>query len=242
MNISVSQLGFYHGKQSILTDIDFSLQKAQTLVVYGASGSGKSTLLRLIAGLERPAYGEISLKGEIVSTAQAVLPSYKRNCSMIFQQLALWPHMTVIEHLLFGIRPYEKKKITELFIQFELEEKALFYPNQLSGGEQQRLAIARALITEPQFLLLDEPLSKLDPLLQQKIIDLLLLLKRKEKLTMIYVTHSLGEVMQLADRVLVLERGQQVFFGARVDFTKEFHNSIEQSVQWFTDLERKNEP
>ena len=90
-------------------------------MVYGASGSGKSTLLRLIAGLERPAYGEISLKGEIVSTAQAVLPSYKRNCSMIFQQLALWPHMTVIEHLLFGIRPYEKKRITELFIQFELE-------------------------------------------------------------------------------------------------------------------------
>lgn len=244
MDIEVKELNFHYGEQSTLVDISFFLDKAQTLVIYGSSGSGKSTLLRLIAGLEQPANGKIVLKGKTVSSEQVVLSPHKRHCAMIFQQLALWPHMTVDEHLVFGVhRPGKnsiKNKITETLKLFELEDKKICYPAQLSGGEQQRLAIARALITDPQFLLLDEPLSSLDNLLQQKIINLLLLLKRKKDLTMIYVTHSLGEVMQLADRVLVLEQGKQVFFGSKEKFAERFHSSLQQSVTWFTNMEGNN--
>ncbi len=240
MDIEVKQLGFNHGQQPVFADVNFSLSKAQTLVVYGPSGSGKSTLLRLIAGLERPAIGKIILNGVVVSSEHIMLSPHKRHCSMIFQQLALWPHMTVNEHLSFGHQRHGKKniapKITEILKRFELEEKGSCYPNQLSGGEQQRLAIGRAIITEPQFLLLDEPLNNLDNFLQQKIINLLLSLKRKENLTMIYVTHSLAEVMQLADKVLVLKQGAQVFFDSRVNFKAKFYDSIEKSVDWFISM------
>ncbi len=245
MTIEVKQLSFNHGSQPALVDIDFSLNKSEILVVYGPSGSGKSTLLRLIAGLERPATGEIILSGKTVSSEQIMLPPYNRQCAMIFQQLALWPHMTVNEHLEFVLCPGEKKsgrlKIAEMLRQLELTGKEGCYPAQLSGGEQQRLAIGRALMPSPGFILFDEPLSNLDNLLQEKIIALLHLLKRKKSNTMIYVTHNLAEVMQLADTILVLKEGRQTFCGSKKAFIAKFQSSIQQSVSWYTQSEERDE-
>lgn len=242
MNIAVKQLGFSYTSKAILSNIHFILQQPQTLVVYGPSGSGKTTLLRLIAGLEQPDSGEIILQERTVSGDDIMVPPHQRNCSMIFQQLSLWPHMTVTAHLQFVSRKNsEKERISRLLEQFSLTTKSNCYPGQLSGGEQQRLAIARALAATPDFLLLDEPLNNLDPALQQQTIQFLLALKKEQRISMVYVTHSLAEATQLADMFLVLERGKQVFFGSRTDFQQKFHSSIQQAVQWFTDMEKRNE-
>ena len=242
MNINVKHLGFTRAGKSILADIMFSLEETETLVIYGASGSGKTTLLRLLAGLERPDSGSICLNNTTVSDRQTLLPAHKRNCSLIFQELALWPHMTVNQHLLFGLKTdnlnaqHRAEKITDLLQRFELEAKSCSYPGQLSGGEQQRLAIARALVTSPEILLLDEALSNLDHALHQKIITLLQRLKQTKEISMVYVTHNLGEVLQLADKVLVLKSGKQQFFGSKESFAEKFQSVIQQSVDWYTTM------
>ena len=247
MGIEVNQLSFNYGRQPILDNISFYLEKGQVLVVYGPSGSGKSTLLRLLAGFERPLSGTISIHGDCVANDSAMVAPDKRNCAMIFQQLALWPHMTVTEHLAFGRHQRQdskdrlNKKVSETLQLLELSGKKYCYPDELSGGEQQRLAIGRALMAAPRFLLLDEPLSNLDTLLQQKIIDLLLMLKRKKNLSMIYVSHNFAEVIQLADKVIALEHGKQIFYDSKAEFIKKYYNSIQQSISWFTRLERKND-
>lgn len=143
-----------------LKDVSFKVNKNILLTILGPSGSGKTTLLRLIAGLERPDKGKILLDGKIVSTPSKIVLPYKRKISMIFQNLSLWPHMTVEQHLNFVLK--DSKKIENILDKVKLTGFKKRYPHQLSGGEKQRLAIARALITEPSYLLMDEPFSHLD--------------------------------------------------------------------------------
>ena len=201
-----------------LKDVSFKVNKNILLTILGPSGSGKTTLLRLIAGLESPDKGKILLDGKIVSTPSKIVLPYKRKISMIFQNLSLWPHMTVEQHLNFVLK--DSKKIENMLDKVKLTGFKKRYPHQLSGGEKQRLAIARALITEPSYLLMDEPFSHLDFSLKKAMISLLLNLRKDLKRTIIYVTHNLDEVMALADKIIVMDKGKIIFQSNKEEFLK----------------------
>jgi len=220
-----------------ISDITFCLEKGEVLSICGPSGSGKTTILRLIAGLETVQSGSILLGSQPVADSNRSIAPHLRNCSMIFQDLALWYHMTVAEHLHFvlsGIPKQERKdRAVELLAKVQLEKRADIYPDHLSGGEQQRLAIIRALANEPDYLLMDEPFTSLDFNLKYEMVDLLKSLKRKSSLSIVYVTHDVREILHLSDQVLVLDNGHPVFYGNNSFFVSRYQDDIRREQEWF---------
>ena len=185
--------------------------------IFGHSGSGKSTLLRAIAGLESRTLGTISLKQRqlLDSANQLSIAPEKRRVSLVFQDSRLFPHLSVKGNLLFAIKRCNKNKL-DLDEIIELTELAPLLNKdvgRLSGGEQQRVALARAILTEPELLLLDEPLSALDKNSKLLMLDLLTKVQAKLKLPVLYVSHSLAELQQVADHLLLLEDGRAIDFG-----------------------------
>ena len=184
----------YFGPVLALSGITFDVERQAAVSLTGPSGSGKTTLLRLIAGLEEPDAGEISLDGQSVSRPGTVTPPHTRSIGMVFQHPALWPHLTVARHITFGLARWERDQIkarletmTRLVRLQGLEGR---YPHQLSGGEAQRVALARALAPRPRILLLDEPLSNLDPELHTDMLDLIQKVRSETGVTMIFVSHD----------------------------------------------------
>ena len=196
--------------------INLTLDEGELVIILGPSGCGKTTLLRLIAGLEQPDAGVIEINNMAVFTANGEMPPYQRGLSMIFQDLALWPHMRVVDNLLFGLNgagvgnEEKRERAHQVLRWVGLDRYALRYPHQLSGGERQRLAIARALAPGHRYLLMDEPFSNLDPLLKQEMIALLRRLRKEIGFTVLYVTHSLDEALALGDRILMMSSGRLV--------------------------------
>jgi len=197
-----------------LGQASLNIHPGEVIAILGPSGCGKSTLLRLIAGLDTPSAGAIRIGGRCVSRPGAVVPPEQRPVNMVFQDFALWPHMTVERIIRFGMRHRGVPKgvwasrTAELLGMLGLDGMAQRYPRQLSGGQQQRVAIARALATDPQVLLFDEPLSNLDAQLRiQMRIELAELLQRLET-TAIYVTHDIHEAVALGHRLVVMRGGQ----------------------------------
>ncbi len=196
------------GDRVVLSDLSLQIEKAERLVLFGPSGSGKTTVLRLVAGLEVPDKGEIRIEGRIVASAgKNLVPPEKRNVGMVFQDLALWPHMTVQQSLMFGLtaRKVEKRetevRIREMLRLVGLENRSDAKPHQLSGGEQQRVALARSLVSRPSILLMDEPLSSLEDERKRSIASDLLGLHSQFGFTLVYVTHDQAETDLLASRV-----------------------------------------
>ena len=190
------------------------IEKSERVVLFGPSGCGKTTVLRLLAGLEVPDKGEIRIDGRIVANAgKNLVPPEKRDLGMVFQDLALWPHMTVRQNLMFGLnarrepKPEAHVRVRELLERVGLEHRIDAKPHQLSGGEQQRIALARALVTRPSTLLMDEPLSSLDDERKRTIAADLLGLQNQFAFTLIYVTHDHSEADMLASRVCQLRDG-----------------------------------
>lgn len=185
----------------------------ETVVLVGSSGSGKSTLLRLIAGLEKVDDGRIVINNQTVSTEKLNQAPHKRSIALVFQGLALWPHMTVEEHLKFVLKGTKlctdsvQSTIDTILDELELTRFNKRYPHELSGGEQQRIAIARAIIAKPSFLLMDEPFSHLDPFLTESLCRLLIDLKKKHSMGIILVSHNSSDVFTLADTVAVMKEG-----------------------------------
>jgi ABC-type Fe3+/spermidine/putrescine transport system ATPase subunit len=214
--VRVERLSKRYGDSWAVRGIDFEVYQGEILVLLGPSGCGKSTTLRLLAGLERPNSGEIYLKEKtIVHTDERIfLPSEKRNMGMVFQSFAIWPHLTVEEHVTFPlqVRGVSKKHVREKV------KNALSFVNllgfetrlatQLSGGQQQRLALARALVYEPDVLLLDEPLSNLDAKLREQMRVELKKLQEQLGTTLIFVTHDQIEAMTLAHRIALMKDGR----------------------------------
>lgn len=205
------------GQRKVLRDITLEVDEGSLLSILGPSGSGKTSLLRLIAGFDRPSQGEIRLSGRIVSSPNVLVPPAQRQVSMIFQNLALWPHLTVeanIKFVMNGRHRHDKGRDREetdrLLKMMHLEHYRTRYPGELSGGEKQRLAIARALASQPEFLLMDEPFSNLDDLLKEELLQMTLSLKGKNRLTIVYVTHNIDEALFLADQIAVLRGGRIV--------------------------------
>ena len=213
--IDLDRVSKNFGGRVAIDQLSLHIEKSERVVLFGPSGCGKTTILRLLAGLEVPDKGEIRIDGRVVATAgKNVLPPEKRNLGMVFQDLALWPHMTVQQNLMFGLdaRGIPKReaqvRVRELLERVGLDHRIDAKPHQLSGGEQQRVALARALITRPSILLMDEPLSSLDDERKRAIAVDLLGLQNQFGFTLMYVTHDRSEAEMLASRVCQLADAQ----------------------------------
>jgi len=202
-----------YSRLEAVKDVTLHISRGEILTVLGPSGCGKTTLLRLIAGLERPDEGRVLIDSMEVSSPNKMVPPFKRKLSMIFQDLALWPHMTVKGNIKFVMEKNLTKDILREKIHKILEKVNLIgfnnrYPHQLSGGEKQRLAIARALASRPAYLLMDEPFSNLDSLLKEELQNVVIKLKKDSQIGIIYVTHNIDEALILADRIAIMNKGR----------------------------------
>ncbi len=196
--------------RTVLESLSLEVAVGERLVVLGASGSGKTSLLRLIAGLVAPTDGQIFICGKLASTAGKVLiPPHKRGVAMVFQDLALWPHMNVFENIAFGLKMHgvprseRKRKVEAMLHTVGLEGYGKRRIDQLSGGEQQRVALARVLVLSPDILLMDEPLSSLDAALNRRLRKEIVSLQKQLGFTLLYVTHSEEEVEEIGTRRIV---------------------------------------
>jgi ABC-type sugar transport system ATPase subunit len=191
--------------------LSFTIESGERIVLFGPSGCGKSTTLLLIGGLATPDSGDVAIDGEVVSTARRILvPPQSRAVGMVFQDLALWPHMSVAENIAFGLRARRvpaaerKLRIGDIANVVGLGDYLNVRPGELSSGEQQRVALARALALEPRILLMDEPLSNLDAALSRRLRTEILRLHAELAFTLVYVTHSREEAQDIGMRTIEL--------------------------------------
>lgn len=195
----------------VLSDISFHIDTGEAAALVGPSGGGKTTILRLIAGFEIPDSGEITIDDKIVSSKGYACPPHERGIGMVFQKPALWPHMTLAQNIIFGLkdlnRAATKERIEELLVMTHLKGMESRYPHQVSGGEAQRATLARAIAPKPGILFLDEPMAGLDYDLVVEMIDVLRALRSKNKTTIIYVSHDFNEVQVITERVILLSHG-----------------------------------
>lgn len=216
MEIKLNNVTHRFGKITAVRDFSITIPENKLVVLLGPSGSGKSTILSLINGLLPPDEGEIYLGGKLSSTSRKIIiPPQYRQIGMVFQTLALWPHMTVrgnLEFVLKGKCPRDEMsgRIDKLLELTGLKDYAHTYPPYLSGGEQQRLALARALVINPRILLLDEPLSSLDRNLSRKLCAEIKTFHQQFSTTTLYVTHDQSEALMMADLVAVIEGGRLI--------------------------------
>src|SRR3990170_2889101 len=212
--LEVKQLIKHFNRREAVRGISFCAEKGQLLALLGPSGCGKTTTLRMISGLETPDDGEIWIEGALASHGQKVMISQKqRHIGMVFQDLALWHHMTVYENIEFGlkangiIRAERRKKIEAVLNKVNMQKYTNAYPGKLSGGQQQLIAIARAIVTEPKLLLMDEPLSSIDVKLREDIRQEIKRIQRETQITTVYVTHDQEDAFLLADKIAVVNAG-----------------------------------
>jgi sn-glycerol 3-phosphate transport system ATP-binding protein len=198
------------GEQTVLEGVDLRVADGEMLVIVGASGCGKSTLLRLVAGLERPSKGEIMLDGRDITG----LDPAERDIAMVFQNYALYPHMSVFENMAYGLRirrlPREeiRRRVDQAAAMLGLADLLGRKPRALSGGQRQRVAMGRAIVREPKLFLFDEPLSNLDAKLRVQMRAEIRRLQRRLGITSLYVTHDQVEAMTLGDRLVVMREGR----------------------------------
>ena len=229
------------GTAQILCGVSFELHEGEVLALLGPSGSGKTTLLRSVAGLERPDKGKIEIRGKIVfdSASGFEVPAEQRGLGLVFQSYAVWPHRSVFENVAYGLRLRHvsdaevHKRVSEVLERLGLAQLAARYAHQLSGGQQQRVALARAIVYNPPVLLLDEPLSNLDAKLREDARAWVRELIKQLGNSALYVTHDQTEALAIADRVLLLDRGniqhegtpEQIYGAPNSQFSAEFMGS-----------------
>ena len=191
--------------------VSFALEKGNLLGLLGPSGCGKTTLLRILAGFEKPSAGTVKLAGRIVSGSNGWVPPEKRNTGMVFQDYALFPHLTVAQNIAFGLRKKGdiiKQRVAEVLELVGLAQLAKRYPHQLSGGQQQRVALARALAPQPTLMLLDEPLSNLDVQVRQRLRQEVRQILKSTQTSAIFVTHDQEEALAISDQIAVMRQGK----------------------------------
>ncbi len=209
-----------YGGRPALDGVSLVVEEGERVVILGPSGCGKTSVLRLLAGLAVPDEGRVLIGGRLASAhGRMVMEPERRGLGMVFQDLALWPHLTVAGNLELGLRARglpraeRRRRVREMLDLVELGGLASRRPGELSGGQQQRVALARALVLQPRALLMDEPLSSLDPELSRRLRAEILALQERLGFTLVHVTHHHGEAAALATRVILLERGRVVAEG-----------------------------
>lgn len=225
--ITLERVAVALGGRSVLSGVSLDVAPGEILGVLGPSGGGKTTLLRLVLGLLEPGAGEICIDGQVASQPGRILvPPERRGLGVVFQDLALWPHLSVAGNLAFGLaargvpRPQRRARVEAMLERVGLAGFESRRPGDLSGGERQRVAIARALVVEPRAVLLDEPLANLDPVRKAELRRLFATLLRGQRAAALYVTHDVRELVGLADRVAILEEGCIVQQGSLDDLRK----------------------
>ena len=212
LTIDALSKSFDKGKNYALRDVTFNLKAGHVCAIVGESGSGKTTLVRLIAGLERPDHGSVAINGKVIASLNKFVKPEKRKIGLVFQEYALFPHLTVMENVLYGISriKHKKNRAQEMLDLVGLTDLGERYPHQLSGGQQQRVALARALAPEPSLLILDEPFSNLDAMLRTQLRNEVFDIIRKTEVTVLFVTHDTQDALSVADEILILQNGKVV--------------------------------
>jgi len=242
--VSLRDLRVSYGDREILHGISFDVKRGETMVILGGSGSGKSTLLRTLVGLERPSAGEIWLRGKNLATiSDDEMDEIRKHIGMSFQGSALFGSMTVGDNVALPLREHTKLEDStiEIMLRLKLEQVGLagfeyYMPSQLSGGMMKRAAVARALAMDPEILFFDEPSAGLDPIIAAGIDQLILEMKKAFRMTIIVVTHELASAFLIADRMVLIDKGNVVAIGT----TEEMRDSNQPRVRQF--LDRVAEP
>ena len=210
--VALSHVRRAYGSVRALEDVSLTAPEAQVLALLGPSGSGKSTILRVIAGLEPVDAGEIRIGNELLSAPGRTAPTEERRVGMVFQDYALFPHLTAGANVAFGLdklsRAERDRAALNWLDRVGLSHRASAYPHELSGGEQQRVALARALAPAPRAVLLDEPFSGLDPVLRAELRDATLSTLMETRTTTLFVTHDAEDALQVADRLAIMKAGK----------------------------------
>jgi len=210
--LEVDQVSVAYDKTEIVKKVSFGLDKGEIGCLLGPSGCGKTTLLRAIAGFEPVTHGSILLCGNTISDSSHLMPPEKRNIGMVFQDFALFPHLTIADNISFGIRHFSRKdksqRVEQLLALINLEGYGSRYPHELSGGQQQRVALARGLAPKPDLLLLDEPFSSMDVDLREELAREVRGILKHENITAILVTHDQNEAFAMADNIGVINQGE----------------------------------
>ena len=203
-----------YGEQNVLNDINLNVENGEIISVVGSSGSGKTTLLRLVSGLEIPESGEIILNDKIVNNQNVFVAPEKRNCSLVFQDYALFPNMSMYENIYFGKDSSTNiDRVKQLIDITDIKKIMEKFPHECSGGEQQRVALVRSLAINPKIILMDEPLSNLDYDLKENLGTVIRKIIKKFNTTAIIVTHDINDAMKISDRMVVLDDGSIVQIG-----------------------------
>lgn len=211
-NLTIKNLTYSYNGKPVLDNLSITVNDNEIVCLLGASGCGKTTTLKAIAGLIKPQGGDIAIAAIQTNGKNLFVPPQKRNIGMMFQDYALFPHLTVEQNIAFGLHQASKSekqaRVSEMLKLIKLEDFANRYPHQLSGGQQQRVAIARALAYKPSLLLLDEPFSNIDNQVRFQLIDDIRRIIKDQQVSAIFVTHSKEEAFAFADKLAILEEGK----------------------------------
>lgn len=228
--LKLEQVEIRYGQTTAVHAVDLQVNQGQIACLLGPSGCGKTTLLRAIAGFEPLSQGRISLNGEIISSAQHTLATEQRKIGMVFQDYALFPHLSIAENIRFGIRKQprkaQKQRIKELLALVSLTGYERRYPHELSGGQQQRIALARALAPKPALLLLDEPFGSQDTELRENLAREVREILKQEDITALLVTHDQHEAFAMADEIGVLQAGRLQQWGSAYELYYQPQNAF----------------
>jgi phospholipid/cholesterol/gamma-HCH transport system ATP-binding protein len=247
--ISIRELRVQYGEREILHGINFDVQRGETLVILGGSGSGKSTLLRTLVGLEKPSSGEIWIKGRnIAGTPMGEMDEIRKKIGMSFQGGALFGSMTVGENVALPLREHTKLEDSTIgiILRLKLDQVGLagfenYMPSQLSGGMKKRAAVARALAMDPEILFFDEPSAGLDPIIAAGIDQLILEVKKAFHMTIIVVTHELASAFLIADRMVLIDKGNVIALGTPEEMRSSAHARVRQFLDRIAEPEVSKE-
>lgn len=247
--ISLRNLRVSYGEREILHGIGFDVMRGETLVILGGSGSGKSTLLRTLVGLERPSSGEIWLKGKNIAAISAEeMDEIRKKIGMSFQGGALFGSMSVGENVALPLREHTKLEDStiEIILRLKLDQVGLsgfenYMPSQLSGGMKKRAAVARAMAMDPEILFFDEPSAGLDPIIAAGVDQLILDLKKAFRMTIVVVTHELASAFLIADRMVLIDKGNVIAIGTTAEMRSSMHPRVRQFLDRIAEPEVSQE-